>query len=106
MTNYTAQLISGFGLLASVLITPAFAATVVDRGVIHFRGAIVADPCQVSPQQGQLSVSCPDNNRMQTRRVSYEDALNGRNAFPSQTNISMKYLNAEKTLAVVQVDYR
>jgi type 1 fimbria pilin len=106
VTKYTALLISGLGLIASGFITPAFAATVVDGGVIHFRGAIVADPCEISPQQGQLSVSCPDNNRMQTHRVSYEDALNGHNAFSSLTNISMKYLNPEKTLAVVQVDYR
>jgi type 1 fimbria pilin len=69
-------------------------------GVIHFRGAIVADPCEVTPQQ-QFAMSCPDNNRMQTRMVSYEDALNGMRPF-QPGDVSMKYLNPEKTLAVVK----
>ncbi|MEG5551887.1 type 1 fimbrial protein [Enterobacter wuhouensis] len=106
MTNYTAQLVSGLGLIASAFITPAFSATVVDGGVIHFRGAIVADPCEITPQQQQFSVSCPQNNRMQTRTVSYEEALNGKTTSDNIASLSMKYLNPEKTLAVVQIQYR
>ena len=106
MTNFTAHLTSGFALVLSAFITPAYSATVVNGGVIHFRGAIVADPCEVTAQHNQLAMSCPENNRMQTRMVSYDDALNGRNAYPGMASISMKYLNPQKTLAVVQVDYR
>jgi hypothetical protein len=43
MTKYNAQLVSGLALIISAFIPPAFSATVVDGGVIHFRGAIVAD---------------------------------------------------------------
>lgn len=106
MTKYTALLISGLSLIASAFTSPAFSATLAEGGVIHFRGAIVADPCEVSPGVGQFAVSCPENNRTRTKMVSYADALNGHNAFPALTNISMKYLDPEKTLAVVQVDYR
>jgi len=106
VTKFTALLISGFGLIASAFITPAFSATIVNGGVIHFRGAIVADPCEITPQHRQFAMSCPENNRMRTRMVSYEEALNGRTAYPGLTTVSMKYLNPDKTLAVVQVDYR
>ena len=78
MTHSFAHLISGLGLLVSAFIAPAYSATLAQGGVIHFRGAIVADPCEVTQQQRQLSVSCPEKNRMQTRMVSYGDALNGK----------------------------
>ncbi|MES3573343.1 type 1 fimbrial protein [Enterobacter cloacae] len=106
MTKYTAQLVSGFSLLVSLFITPVFAATVVEGGGIHFRGAIVADPCEVTAQQRQFALSCPENNQMQTRMVSYEEALNGHVTDSSLASLSMKYLNPEKTLAVVEIQYR
>ncbi|WP_431635154.1 type 1 fimbrial protein [Enterobacter ludwigii] len=94
------------GFILSAFITPAFSATTVDGGVIHFRGAIVADPCVVTPHHDAFAMTCPDNNRMQTRRVSYEDVLNGQVNDSSLATLSMKYLNPEKTLAVVQIQYR
>ena len=106
MNNYFARLMAGLGLVVSALSIPAYSATVIDGGVIHFRGAIVADPCEVTPQQRQFAMSCPDNNRMQTRMVSYEDALNGHVTDTSLATLSMKYLNPEKTLAVVEIQYR
>ena len=106
MTKYLAQLATGLGLMASAFILPAYSATLANGGVIHFRGAIVADPCEVTPQQRQFAMSCPDNNRMQTRMVSYEEALNGTVTDSSLATLSMKYLNPEKTLAVVQIQYR
>ena len=106
MTKYIAQLASGFSLLISLFVTPVFAATVVEGGVIHFRGAIVADPCEVTAQTRQFALSCPENNRIHTRMVSYEDALNGHVTDTSLATLSMKYLNTEKTLAVVQIQYR
>ncbi|HEO9146889.1 type 1 fimbrial protein [Enterobacter cloacae] len=106
MTKYLAQLATGLGLMASAFILPAYSATLANGGVIHFRGAIVADPCEVTPQQRQFAMSCPDNNRMQTRMVSYEEALNGTVTDSSLATLSMKYLNPEKTLAIVQIQYR
>lgn len=96
MTKYIAQLASGFSLLISLFVTPVFAATVVEGGVIHFRGAIVADPCEVTAQTRQFALSCPENNRIHTRMVSYEDALNGHVTDTSLATLSMKYLNPEK----------
>ena len=106
MTKYLARRVYGLGLILSAFIAPAFSATIVDGGVIHFRGAIVADPCVVTPHHDAFAMTCPDNNRMQTGRVSYEDVLNGQVNDSSLATLSMKYLNPEKTLAVVQIQYR
>jgi type 1 fimbria pilin len=57
MNNYFARLVTGLGLIVSAFSLPVYSATIVDGGVIHFRGAIVADPCEVTPQQNSLP--CP-----------------------------------------------
>ena len=106
MKNSFAQLATGLGLIVSAFSFPAYSATFAEGGVIHFRGAIVADPCEVTPQQRQFAMSCPENNRMQTRMVSYEEALNGKAYDSNLATLSMKYLNPEKTLAVVEIQYR
>jgi len=106
VTKLTAQLVSGFGLIISTLFTPTFSATVVNGGVIHFQGAIVVDPCEITPQQQQFSMTCPEKNRLKTRIVSYEDALNGINTHCEMATLSMKYLDSAKTLAVVQIQYQ
>ncbi|MDK9357153.1 type 1 fimbrial protein [Lelliottia sp. V106_10] len=94
------------GIIALSALTPALAATTVNGGVIHFRGAIVEDPCVISPQHNQFALSCPHEGRVQTTQVSYGEALRGRNPYPDVATVSMKYINSEKTLAVVQVNYR
>lgn len=94
------------GIIALSALTPALAATTVNGGVIHFRGAIVEDPCVISPQHNQFALSCPHEGRVQTTQVSYGDALRGLNPYPDVATVSMKYINPEKTLAVVQVNYR
>jgi len=68
MNHSFARLVTGLGLIVSVFSLPVYSATIVNGGVIHFRGAIVADPCEVTPQQRQFAMSCPDNNRK--RRLS------------------------------------
>jgi len=77
----------------------------VAANVIHFTGEIVEPPCTVSPDAHRLSVSCPHNNSMSTQQVNYKEALSGTVNAADRATISMKYLNPEKSLAVVQVDY-
>lgn len=106
MTRIIVQFITGLGLAMSAALNPAFSATYANGGVIHFHGAVVSDPCEISARPQQLSMSCPENNRMQTRVLSFTDALNGQSAYPNLASVSMKYINPEKSLAIVQVDYR
>lgn len=106
MAASTVKCIFAAAIIASTALTPAFSATLVNGGVIHFRGAIVEDPCEISPAQHQFVLSCPHQGHMQTTQVSYRDALQGHNPYPNIATVSMKYINPEKTLGVVQIDYR
>ncbi|AJB70553.1 type 1 fimbrial protein [Enterobacter hormaechei] len=106
MFKSAASIISGLGLLLSSIFSPAYSATLVNGGVIHFRGAVVADPCEVTPRHQQFAISCPKNNRMETHTISYDEALRGHRTQSDLAAVTMKYLNEKKTLAVVQVDYR
>lgn len=94
------------GIVVLSALTPALAATTVNGGVIHFNGSIVEDPCEISPQHNQFALSCPHEGRVQTTQVSYGDALRGHTPYPDVATVSMKYINPEKTLAVLLVNYR
>lgn len=50
MFKSAACIISGLGLILSSFFSPAYSATIENGGVIHFRGAVVADPCEVTPR--------------------------------------------------------
>lgn len=106
MFKSAACIISGLGLIRSSFFSPAYSATIENGGVIHFRGAVVADPCEVTPRHRQFAISCPENNRMKTHTISYDEALRGHHPHSALAAVTMKYLNEKKTLAVVQVDYR
>lgn len=87
--------------VAAVTLTPVCTAN-----VIHFIGRIVEDPCTVTPDGRALTVSCPQNNKMSVQQVSYKDALEGRVNAADLATVSMRYINPEKSLAIVQVVYR
>ena len=106
MVAFSVKMMLGVGMMLSSALIPAFSATIVNGGVIHFRGMIVEDPCEITPQKQQFALSCPKDGQMQTTQVSYQDAISGRNENPDTARVSMKYLNPEKSLAVVQIDYR
>ena len=106
MFKSAACIISGLGLILSSFFSPAYSGTIENGGVIHFRGAVVADPCEVTPRHQQFAISCPENNRMKTHTISYDEALRGHHPHSALAAVTMKYLNEKKTLAVVQVDYR
>ncbi|MCM5695788.1 MULTISPECIES: type 1 fimbrial protein [unclassified Leclercia] len=86
--------------LFAVTLAPAFA------NVIHFTGQIVEDPCNISPGVHRLSITCPQDKKMTTQQVSYQEAINGNVPAADRATVSMKYINPQKSLAIVQVDYR
>ncbi len=88
-------------LVLGVMLTPAYASN-----VLYITGSIVEDPCDISPSSRAISVTCPQNKKMPTQQVSYSDALYGKATITDLATIRMKYLNPEKSLAIVQVDYR
>lgn len=90
MFKSAACIISGLGLILSSFLSPAYSATIENGGVIHFRGAVVADPCEVTPRHQQFAISCPENNRMKTHTISYDEALRGHHPHSALAAVSMK----------------
>lgn len=84
----------------AVMLSPASASM-----TINFVGSIVEDPCYINPESRAISVTCRQNNEPHTRQVSYADAEKGATPFRDRASISMKYINPEKTLAILEVDY-
>lgn len=75
-------------------------------GVIHFTGQIVEPPCEVSQTQQRLAMSCDHEGRMQTRYYSPQEMLNAPQHFKQIAAVDLHYLNEQKTLAVMSIDYR
>jgi type 1 fimbria pilin len=98
------KLLSGLSL-ALMLCLPSFFAVSASEGVITIIGRIVPDPCVVSPQQRDIHFTCPEGDKMQTRRVSYTSASGGRPVNAGSADISMTYLNTQKTRGIIQVAY-
>ncbi|WP_371245172.1 hypothetical protein [Pantoea sp. KPR_PJ] len=92
--------IAGLGLvLMSTL--PAVAA----EGTVSLSGVISQEPCRVTPENSQLTVFCVDQGREQTQQVTVRQVTEGQVSLPGVTDISLTYMNLQKTQAVVQVDY-
>lgn len=106
MAASISRFISGIAFICTAALTPAMAATTAQGGVIHFRGQIVEDPCVVNPQHQKFALTCPQNGRMQTTHISYQDATDGHHTSANTVQVSMKYPDPEKKLAVVELDYR
>ena len=75
-------------------------------GVIHFTGQIVEPPCEVSQTQQRLAMSCDHEGRTQTRYYSPQEMLNAPQHFKQIAAVDLHYLNEQKTLAVMSIDYR
>lgn len=91
---------------AAALVLAAMQIPVYASTVLYITGRIVEDPCDISPSSRTISVTCPQPSKIDTRQVSYSEALNGSVAIRDRATMTMKYINPEKSLAILQVDYR
>lgn len=104
MVTSAIKRLSGFGLLF-ILSASAFAATPAGSATIHITGQIVEDPCHVLPGDRDIKVTCPQDGKLQIRGVSYR-AASSASVDAGNVDVSMRYLNPERSLAILQVDYR
>lgn len=93
----TSALLSGSALASS---------STAQGGVIHFVGAIVEDPCNIATHTRHIAMSCYRSGQVQTSTISYQQAATGRSVNNDMATVSMHYLNAEKTLGIVTVNYK
>lgn len=75
-------------------------------GVIHFVGQIVEDPCDIATNSHAVSLRCMRNGQVSTTAISYQQAVAGKTMTNDIASISMRYLNPQRTLATVIVDYK
>lgn len=94
-----------FSLLA-LCSAAAMADTGGQGGVIHFTGQIVEPPCEVSQMQQRLAMSCDNEGRMQTRYYSPQEMLKAPQHFRQIAAVDLHYLDEQKKLAVMSIDYR
>jgi len=78
----------------------------VNRGVIHFVGSIVEDPCNIGARSEQISLSCYREGQVHTSTISYQQATVGKIVNNDMASVSMRYINPQKTLGIVTVVYR
>ncbi|WP_330982081.1 MULTISPECIES: type 1 fimbrial protein [Enterobacterales] len=94
---FTAAFFSGSALATS---------STTQGGVIHFVGAIVEDPCNIAANTRHIAMSCYRAGQVKTSTISYQQASTGKPVDNDVAAISMHYLNTEKTLGIVMVDYK
>ncbi|SNY60247.1 hypothetical protein [Enterobacter sp. CC120223-11] len=107
MKTLTQQLCTAV-CLSSALFAGAVSAssTQAQGGVIHFVGAIVEDPCNIGTRAQHISMSCYRNGEVHTSTISYQQAAAGKMVNNDAATVSMRYINPQKTLGIVTVDYR
>lgn len=98
------KLLSGL-VVTLVIVNPAVSASQASQNILHITGRIVADPCVVSPVQHAIELSCLQNGKMQTRNISYRTASGPTPVKTGEADLSIKYLDPARKLAIIQLDY-
>lgn len=75
-------------------------------GVIHFRGQVVEGGCKVDPAQKNVNVSCFRRGAYQENKIPLQALARGEAHNLDGTSLSLKWMNTQKTLAVISVQYQ
>ena len=95
------------GLWAFSLFTlPAMATQILPGGVIHFRGAIVESPCDVNRQQQQIELSCIRNGTNQNSLYNPQQLATAPQNVQEIATVKMYYLNEQKNMAILNIEYK
>ncbi|MGU9865155.1 MULTISPECIES: hypothetical protein [Kluyvera] len=75
-------------------------------GIIHFTGQIVESPCDYQANARQVSVSCFEEGKARVKTVNVRDLFQGRKLTNAKTTASLQWVNPEKSLAILTVEYQ
>ncbi|MFU0445095.1 hypothetical protein ACMZZG_06340 [Pseudocitrobacter faecalis] len=75
-------------------------------GVIHFRGQIVEGGCAVKPSTDNVNVSCYRDGNHHQSTIPVTSLSHGETQHLRDATLNMKWLNKQKTLAVISVQYQ
>ena len=74
-------------------------------GIIHFTGQIVESPCDYQANARQVSVSCFEEGTPRVETINVKDLFPGRKVTNAKTTASLRWVNPEKNLAILTVEY-
>jgi len=106
MTSSAAKASAGFGLTFLMLFNPAFAAPLTSGDSLTFSGVLTQDPCQLTSDVSRITFVCQDGVGVHTQQISVQQVERGDVALPGVDRVSLTYLNAQKSQAVIRVDYQ
>ncbi|EAA7245547.1 type 1 fimbrial protein [Salmonella enterica] len=99
--------IPGVGLCICVFfIHSAVGQQTVQGSVIHFRGAIVEPLCDVYIHAENINLTCLREGKKQVHRIDLQQASGLPQNIQSIATVRLHYLNAQKSLAVMNIEYR
>ncbi|HGV3453681.1 TPA: type 1 fimbrial protein [Klebsiella michiganensis] len=96
-----------YASLAALFILPSFISPAIAEqtvaGVVHFYGRVVEAPCQLDAINNQVIMDCP---RAETIKISDQQLEKGNIRNENIRSAQLRYINPQRTLAILDVDYR
>lgn len=94
-------------LMLGSLVYPfiAIAGSNAQGGVIHFRGQIVEPTCDVSTLQAPPEMTCMQNGSVPDKTYSSKELMSGNVKNPQIASVKVQYLDEQKKLAVMNIEY-
>lgn len=90
----------------SFLTLPTMAQQITTGGVIHFRGAIVESPCDVNTQQQQIELSCMRDGTTRNSLYNQQQLATTSQNVQQIATVKMHYLNEQKNMAILNIEYK
>ncbi|MBJ8887390.1 type 1 fimbrial protein [Citrobacter sp. FDAARGOS_156] len=106
MSTLLKRILSTSLCVTSFFMFPATAQQITPGGIIHFRGAIVESPCEVNSQQQQIEVSCIRDGKLRSSRYNTQQIAMAPESLQQIVSMRMQYLNEQKNLAILNIEYK
>lgn len=75
------------------------------QGVIIFYGQIVEPACDVSTQSSAVEMNCPQNGSVPRKTYSSKALMSGNVKNAQIASVKVQYLDKQKKLAVMNIEY-
>ena len=90
----------------AIISYPVLAGSNVTGGVIQFRGQVVEPPCESSVDNQHVVMSCLQNGQIKTSRFTLQQLTKTSPQLAATANVNMHYLDKDKKLAIMTIEYR
>ncbi|MEG1248088.1 MAG: type 1 fimbrial protein [Citrobacter sp.] len=95
----------GIGVF-SLFTVSVSAQQITNGGIIHFRGEIVESPCEVNTHQQQIEMSCIRDGKTHSSRFNTQQVMMPPQSVKQIAVVKMHYLNEQKNLAILNIEYK